>query len=67
MEKLHEGNHKENDWDHVREASMAVGPIKNVTRKEMAIARTVTKPGKVAGLFEVCAEMIFASGERSRS
>ena len=29
---------KENDWDHVTAASMVEGPIKNVTREEMAVA-----------------------------
>ena len=29
----------------------------------MAIAKKVMKPGKVAGPFEICAEMISASGE----
>ena len=54
---------KENNWDHVTEASMVEGPIKNVTQEEMAIAIKVMKPGKAAGLSEVCAEMIFVSGE----
>ena len=54
---------KENDWDHVTAASMAEVPIKNVTREEMAIAIKVIKPGKAAGPFEVCAEMISACGE----
>ena len=51
---------KENDWDHVTEASMVEGPIKNVTPEEMAIAIKVMKPGKVA---EVCEEMISISGK----
>ena len=54
---------KENDWDHVTAASMVEGPIKNVTRKEMAIAIKVIKSGKETGPFEVCAEMISNSGE----
>ena len=54
---------KENDWDHVRAASMVEEPIKNVTREKMAIAMKVMKPGKAARPFEVCAEMIFAGGE----
>ena len=54
---------KENDWDHVIEASMVEGHIKNVTREEEAIAIKVMKPGKVAGPSEVCAEMISASEE----
>ena len=54
---------KENDWDHVTEASMLEGPIKNVTREEMAIAIKVMKPGKAAGSSEVCTEMISAGGE----
>ena len=29
---------KENEWDNVTQASMVEGPIKNVTREEMAIA-----------------------------
>ena len=39
---------KENDWDHVTEARMVEGSIKNVTREEMAIAIKVMKPGKTA-------------------
>ena len=54
---------KENDWDHVTEVSMVEGLIKNVTREEMAIAIIVMKPGKAAGPFEVCAEMITVSRE----
>ena len=41
--------HTENDWDHVAEAIMVKGPIKNVTREEMVIAIKVMKPGKAAG------------------
>ena len=37
---------KENDWDHVKEARTVEGPIKNVTREEIAIAIKVMKPGK---------------------
>ena len=54
---------KGNDWDHVTAASMVEGPIKNVTREEMAIAIKVMKPGKAAGPSKVCAEMISASKE----
>ena len=54
---------KENDWDHVTEASMVEGPTKNVTREEMAIAIKVMKPGKAVGPSEECAEMISANGE----
>ena len=54
---------KENDWDHVTAAGMIEGPIKNVTREEIAIATKMIKPGKAAGPSEVCAEMICASGE----
>ena len=54
---------KENDWNHMTEASMIGGPIKNVNREEMAMAIKVTKPEKAAGPSEVCAEMISASGE----
>ena len=54
---------KENDWDHVTAAFMIERLIRNVTRKEMAIAIKVIKRGKAAGFFEVCAEMISASGE----
>ena len=54
---------KENDWDHVTAASMIGVTIKNVTHKEMAIAMEVMKPGRAAGPFEVCAEMISANGE----
>ena len=44
-------------------AGIVEGPIKNVTREEIAIAIKVMKPGKVAGPSEVCAEMISDSGE----
>ena len=44
-------------------ASMEEGPIKDVTRKEMAMAIKVMKPGKAARPSEVCAEMISACGE----
>ena len=54
---------KENNWDHVTEASMVEGLIKNVTREEMSIAIKMVKVGKAAGPSEVCAEMISASGE----
>ena len=54
---------KENDWDHVTEASMVEAPIKNVTQAEMAIAIKAMKPGKAPGPSEVCAEMISTSGE----
>ena len=54
---------KENDGDHVTEASMVEGLFKNVTREEMSIAIKVMKPGKTAGPSEICAEMISASGE----
>ena len=54
---------KKNDRDHVTEASMVEGPIKNVSREEMAIAIKVMKQGKAAGPSEVCADMISASGE----
>ena len=60
MEKI---MNKENDWDHVTAASMVEGPIKNLTREEIAIAIKVMKPGKAAGPSEVCVEMISASGE----
>ena len=42
---------------------MVEGPIKNVTREEMAITVKTMKPGKTAGPSEICAEMISASGE----
>ena len=54
---------KEHDWDHLTAASMVEGPIKKVTREEMATAIKVMEPGKAAGPSEVCAEMISASGE----
>ena len=54
---------KENDWDHMAEANMVAGPIKNVTREKMAIAIKVMKLGKAAGPSEVCAEMISACRE----
>ena len=64
MERSHgEIMNKENDWDYVTAASMVKGPIKNVTRQEIAIVIKVMKPGKAAGPSEVCAKMISASGE----
>ena len=54
---------KEDGWDHVTAASMVEGPIKNVTREEMAIPIKEIKPRKAAGPSEVCAEMISASVE----
>ena len=54
---------KENDWDHLAEASMVEGPIKNVIREEMAIAIKVMKPGKAAKPSKVSAEMISATGK----
>ena len=42
---------------------MVEGPIKKVTREEMAIVIKVMKPGKAPGPSEVCAEMISVSGE----
>ena len=42
---------------------MVEEPIKNVTRKEMAVAIKVMKPIKVAGPSEVCAKIISASVE----
>ena len=45
------------------ESSMVEKLIKNVTQEEMAIAIKVMKPKKAAGPSEVCAEMIYVSGE----
>ena len=42
---------------------MVKGPIKNVTRKKLAIAIKVMKPRKAVGPSEVCAEMISDDGE----
>ena len=44
-------------------AGKVEGSVKNVTREEMTIAIEVMKPGKAAGPSEVCAEMLFVSGE----
>ena len=54
---------KENDWNYKGVASKVEGPIEKVTHEEMATAGKAMKPGKAAGPPEVCAEMIFASGE----
>ena len=54
---------KENNSDLVKASTMIEGPIKNVTCKEIEIAIKVIKPGDAAGLSEVCAEMISASGK----
>ena len=54
---------KENDWDHMKEASKIEEPIKNVAHEEMEIEIEVMKPEKAAGPSEVCEEMICASGE----
>ena len=59
MEMMNE----KNDWDHVTEASMVEGFIKNVTREEMAIAIEVMKPGRQLDPLEVRTEAISASGE----
>ena len=40
---MEEVTNKENDWDHVIAVSVIEGPIKNVTREEMAIAMKVIK------------------------
>ena len=53
----------ENNWDHVTEASIVKGPIKDVIREEITIAIEVMKPAKAAGPSAVCAEMISASGK----
>ena len=49
---------KENNWDHMTAANMVEGPIKNVTREEMAMAIKVMKPGKAAGPSEMCRDDI---------
>ena len=54
---------KENDWDHMTEASIVEGPIEKITYEKMAIAIKVMKPGKAAGPSKVCVEIISASGE----
>ena len=51
---------KENDWDYMTKASVVEGSIEKVTCKQMVKA---IKPGKAAGPSEVCAEIIFFSGE----
>ena len=58
-----ENINNENDWDHMTAATMVDGPIEKITRQEMTISIKAIKPGKVAGPSEVCAEMVFASGE----
>ena len=45
------------------EASVVEEPIEKVRREEMAIAIKMMKPEKAAESFEVCAEMMSASGE----
>ena len=40
---------KENDWDHMPEASMVEGPVEKVSHEEMAIVVYAMKPGKAAG------------------
>ena len=54
---------EENDWDQVTAASVVMGPIKNVTCKEMVIGVKVIKPGKAAGPSELSTEIISAIGE----
>ena len=54
---------KENDWDHATTACIIEGPIKNVTREEIAMAIKVMKLGKAAGPSVVSTEMISDSGE----
>ena len=52
---MEEMMNKENDRDHAKASSMVERPIKNVTHEEMTIVIKVIKPGKAAGLSEVCA------------
>ena len=52
---------KEDDWDHITEANMVEGPIQKVTI-QIAIAIKATKPGKIDGPSQVCAEMAYVSG-----
>ena len=54
---------KENNWDHVTEGNVIEGPIKNFTPEKMATAIKAMNTGKAAGPSEVCAAIIFASGE----
>ena len=54
---------KENNRDHMTEASVVERPVEKVTREEMAIAIKAMKRKKAAGRSEVCAEMITALGE----
>ena len=55
---MEENMNKENDKDHIIEASM----VEALSSKEIVIAIKAMKPGKAAGPSEVCAEMISASG-----
>ena len=54
---------EEHDWDHNAKSNTVEGIIENATRKEMVIAIKAIKPGKTAGPFAICAEMMSASGE----
>ena len=51
MEKItcEEIMNKENEWDHLTEASMKEGPSEKVTNVEMATVVNAMKPGKAAG------------------
>ena len=59
MEEINE----ENDWDNMTEGDTVEGRVEKVSHEEMVTAIKAVKPGKAAGPFQLCAEIIFASGE----
>ena len=60
MEKV---MNEENKWDGVVDVDVVQGPIESVTREEVMTAIKAMKAGKAAGVSEVVAEHIDASGE----
>ena len=58
---------KENDWNHIKEASMIKGPIEKVTPEKKTKAIKPIKPGKAVGPSEEWEEIISARGEAETS
>ena len=54
---------EEFDCNFMTEANIVEWPITNFTRKERKTPIKAKKTGKAAGLYKICAEMIFTSIE----
>ena len=52
---------KENNWDHMTEASMVEGLVEKVTHKEMVTAVKPMKPRKAIEPSKVCTQMASAN------